>query len=141
MAIQVKTMLRYFCFTDCAKTFDCVDHDKPWKTFEEIGIPNHLTCLMTNLYACQEARVRTRHGTPDWFQIEKEVHQGCTLSPCLFNLYAAYIMRNARLDEAQTGIKIARRNSNNLRYAHDTTLMAESKEELKSLLMKVKGEC
>ena len=105
-----------------------------------MGIPDHLTCLLKNLYAGQEATVRTRHGTTDWFQIGKGVHQGCILSPCLFNLYAEYIMQNARLDEAQTGIKIARRNINNLRYADDTTLMAESKEELKSLLMKVKEE-
>ena len=105
-----------------------------------MGIPDHLTCLLRNLYAGQEATVRTRHGTTDWFQIEKGVRQGCMLSPCLFNLYAEYIMRNARLDEAQTRIKTAGRNINNLRYADDTTLMAESKEELKSLLMKVKEE-
>ena len=102
--------------------------------------PDHLTCLLRNLYAGQEATVRTGHGTPDWFQIEKGVHQGYILSPCLFNLYAEYIMRNAGLDEAQAGIKIARRNINNFRYADDTTLMAESEEELKSLLMKVKEE-
>ena len=106
----------------------------------EMGIPDHLTCLLRNLYAGQEATVSTRHGTTDWFQIGKGVHQGCILSPCLFNLYAEYIMRNAGLDETQAGIKIARRNINNLRYADDTTLMAESKEELKSLLMKVKQE-
>ena len=106
-----------------------------------MGIPDHLTCLLRNLYAGQEATVRTRHGTMDWFQIGKGVPQGCILSPCLFNLYAEYIMRNARLDEAQAGIKIAGRNINNLRYADDTTLMAESQEELKSLLMKVKKEC
>ena len=105
-----------------------------------MGIPDHLTCLLRNLYAGQEAIVRTRHGTTDWFQIGKGVHQGCILSPCLFILYADYIMQNAELDEAQAGIKIARRNINNLRYADDTTLMAKSKEELKSLLMKVKGE-
>ena len=105
-----------------------------------MGLPDHLTCLLRNLYASQEATVRTRHGTTDWLQIGKGVNQGCTLSPCLFNLYAEYIMRNARLDEAQAGIKFARRNINNLRYADDTTLMAESKEELKSLLMKVKEE-
>ena len=104
-----------------------------------MGISDHFTCLLRNLYASQEATVRTGHGT-DWFQIRKEVHQGCILSPCLFNLYAEYIMRNAGLDEAQVGVKIARRNINNLRYADDTTLMAESKEELKRLLMKVKGE-
>ena len=106
-----------------------------------MGIPDHLTCLLRNLYAGQEATVRTRHGTMDWFQIGKGVPQGCILSPCLFNLYAEYIMRNARLDEAQAGIKIAGRNINNLRYADDTTLMAEGQEELKSLLMKVKKEC
>ena len=105
-----------------------------------MGLPDHLTCLLRNLYAGQEATVRTGHGTTDWFQIEKEVHQSCTLSPCLFNLYAEYIMRNAGLDEVQTGIKIARGNINNLRYADGTTLMAESKEELRSLLMKVKEE-
>ena len=103
-----------------------------------MGIPDHLTCLLRNLYAGQEATVRTRHGTMNWFQIGKGVCQGCILSPCLFNLYADYIMQNARLDEAQSGIKIARRNINNLRYADDTNCMAESKEELKSLLMKVK---
>ena len=105
-----------------------------------MGMPDHLTCLLRNLYAGQEATARTRHGTTDWFQIGKRVHQGCILSPCLFILYAKYIMRNAGLDEAQAGIKIARRNINNLTYADDTTLMAESKEELKSLLMKVKEE-
>ena len=104
----------------------------------EMGIPDHLTCLLRNLYAGPEAIVRTEHGTVDWFQIGKGVHKDCILSPCLFNLYAEYIMRNAQLDEAQTGIKISRKNINNLRYAHDTTLMAESEEELKSLLMKVK---
>ena len=105
-----------------------------------MGIPDHLTCLLRNLYAGQEATVRTGHGTTDWFQIGKGVRQGCILSPCLFNFYAEYIMRNARLDEAQAGIKIARRNINNLRYADDTTLIAESEEELKSLLMKVKED-
>ena len=105
-----------------------------------MGIPDHLTCLLRNLYAGQEATVRTGHGTTDWFQIEKGVHQGCILSPCSFNLYAEYIMRNAGLEEAQPGIKIAGRNINNLRYADDTTLMAESEEEPKSLLMKVKEE-
>ena len=107
---------------------------------KEMGIPDHLTCLLRNLYAGQEATVRTGHGTTDWFQIGKGVCQGCILSPCLFNLYAKYIMRNAGLEEAQAGIKIARRNINNLRYADDTILMAESEKELKSLLMKVKGE-
>ena len=121
-----------------AKAFDCVDHDKLWKILKEMGIPDHLTCLLTNLYAGQEATVRTGHGTTDWFQIGKGARKGCTLSPCLFNLYAEHIMRNAGLEEAQAGMKIARRNINNLRYADDTTLMAESEEELKSLLMKVK---
>ena len=107
---------------------------------KEMGILDHLTCLLRNLYAGQEATVRTGHGTTDWFQIGKGVHQGCILSPCLFNLYAEYIMRNAGLEEAQAGIKTAGRNINNLRYADDTTLMAESEEELKSLLMKVKVE-
>ena len=111
-----------------------------WKILKEMGIPDHLTCLLGNLYAGQEATVRTGHGTTDWFQVRKEVCQGCLLSPWLFNLYAEYIMRNARLDEAQTGIKIDRRNINNLRYADDTTLVAESEEDLKSLLMKVKEE-
>ena len=128
----------YFCFIDYAKTFDCVDHKKLWKILKEVGIPDHLTCLLRNLYAGQEATVRTGHGTTDWSQIGKGVCQGCRLSPCLFNLYADYIMRNAGLEETQAGIKIAGRNINNLRYADDTTLMAESEEELKSLLMKVK---
>ena len=117
-----------------------VDHHKLWKILQEMGIPDHLTCLLRNLYAGQEATLRTGHGTADWFQIGKAVHQGCILSPCLFNLYAEYIMRNTGLEEAQAGIKIVRRNINNLRYADDTTLMAESEEELKSLLMKVKEE-
>ena len=117
-----------FCFIDYAKAFDCVDHHKLWKILKELGIPNHLTCLLRNLYAGQEATVRTVHGTTDWFQIGKGVHQGCMLSPCLFNFYAEYIMRNAGLDEAQAGIKIARRNMNSLRYADDTTLMAEMKK-------------
>ena len=111
-----------------------------WKILQEMGIPDHLTCLLRNLYASQEATVRTRHEITDWFQIKKGVHQGCILSPCLFNLYAEYIMQNARLGEAQAGIKIVRRNINNVRYADDTTLMAESEEELKSLLMRVKEE-
>ena len=130
----------YFCFIDYAKAFDCVDHNKLWKILKEMGIPDHLTCLLGSLYAGQEATVRTGHGTTDWFQIEKRVHQGCLLSPCSFNLYAEYIMRNAGLEEAQAGIKITRRNINNLRYADDTTLMAESEEELKSLMIKVKEE-
>ena len=130
----------YFCFIDYAKAFDCVDHNKRWKILKEMGIPDQLTCLLRNLYAGQEATVRTGHGTTDWFQIGKAVCQGCILSPCLFNLYAEYIMRNTGLDETQAGIKTARRNINYLRYADDTTLMAESEEELKSLLMKVKEE-
>src|SRR5574337_408256 len=130
----------YFCFIDCAKAFDCVDHNKLWKILKEMGIPDHLTCLLRNLYAGQEATGRTGHGKTDWFQIGKGVRQGCILSPSLFNLYAEYIMRNAGLEETQAGLKIARRNINNLTYADDTTLMAESEEELKSLLMKVKVE-
>ena len=130
----------YFCFIDYAKAFDCVDHNKLWKILQEMGLPDHLTSLLRNLYAGQEATVRTGHGTTDWFQTGKGVPQGCILSPCLFNLYAEYIMRNAGLEEAQAGIKIAERNINNLRYSDDTTLMAEGEEELKSLLMKVKEE-
>ena len=130
----------YFCFIDYAKAFDCVDHSKLWKILEEMGIPDYLTCLLRNLKAGQEATVRTGYGTKDWFQIGKEVHQGGILSPCLFNLYAEYIMRNTGLEEAQAGIKIVGRNINRLRYAGDTTLMAESVEELKSLLLKVKEE-
>ena len=126
------------CFIDYDKAFDCADHNKLWKIFQEMGIPDHLTCLLRNLYAGQEATERTGHGTTDWFQIGKGVHQGCILSPCLFNLDAEYIMRNAGLDEAQAGIKIAGGNINNLWCADDTTLRAESEEELKSLLMKVK---
>ena len=129
-----------FCFTDYAKAFDCVDHNTLWKILKEMGIPDHLTCLLRNLYAGQEATVRTGHGTTDWFQIGEEVCQDCILSPCLFNLYAEYIMRNTGLEEAQAGIKIAGRNIDNLRYADDTTLMAESEEEQNSLLMKVKEE-
>ena len=129
-----------FCFIDYAKAFDCVDYNKLWKILQEMGIPDHLTCLLRYLYAGQITTVRTGHGTTDWFQIGKRIRQGCILSPCLFNLYAEYIMRNAGLDEAQAGIQIARRNINNLRYADDTTFMAESEEELKSLLMKVKEE-
>ena len=130
----------YICFIDYAKAFDCVDHNKLWKILKEMGIPDHLTCLLRNLYGAQEATVRAEHGTTDWFQIGKGVRQGRILSPCLFNLYTEYTMRNAGLDEAQAGIKIAGRNINNLRYADNTTLMAESEEELKSLLMKVKVE-
>ena len=118
-----------------AKAFDCMDHNELWKILQEMGIPDYLTCLLRNLYAGQEATVRTEHGTTDWFQIRKGVCQGCIFSPCLFNLYVKYIIQNARLNEAQAGIKIAGRNINNLRYADDTALMAESEEELKSLLM------
>ena len=130
----------YFCFIDCAKAFDCVGHNKLSKILKEMEIPDHLTCLLRNLYACQEATVRNKHGTTDWFQIGKGVHQGYILSPCVLNLYAEYIMRNAGLEETQAGIKIAGRSISNLRYADDTTLITESEEELKSLLMKVKGE-
>ena len=129
-----------FCFIDYAKAFDCVDHNKLWKILKEMGIPDHLTCLLRNLYAGQEATVRTGHRATDWFQIGKGVCQGCISSPCLFNFYAEYIMRNPGMEEVQAGIKIARRNINNLRYADNTTLMAEREEELKSLLMKVKEE-
>ena len=130
----------YFCFIDYAKAFDCVYHNKLWKILKEMGIPDHLTCLLRNLYAGQEATVRTGDGTTDWFQIGKGVCQGCIFSSCLFNLYAEYIMRNSGLDEPQAGIKIAGKNISNLRYADDITLMAESEEELKSLFMKVKEE-
>ena len=130
----------YFCFIDYAKAFECVGHNKLWKILKEMGIPDHLTCLLRNLYAGQEATFRTGHGTTDLFQIGKGVCQGCILSPCFFNLYGEYIMRNAGLEEAQAGIKIAGRNINNLRYADDTTLMAQIEEEVKSLLMKVKEE-
>ena len=117
-----------------------MDRNKLWKILQEMGTPDHLTCFLRNLYAGQEATVRTGHGTTDWFQIGKGLHQGCILSPCLFKLYAEYIMRNAGLEKAQAGIKISGSNINNLRYAGDTTFMAESEEELKSLLMKVKEE-
>ena len=130
----------YFCFFDYTKAFDCVDHNKLWKILKGMGIPDYLTYPLRNLYAGQEATERTRHGSMDWFQIRKGVRQGCILSPCLFNLYAEFIMRNAGIEEAQAGIKIAGRNINNLRYADDTTLTAESEEELKSFLMKVKEE-
>ena len=126
----------YFCFTDYAEAFDCVDHNKLWKILNEMGIPDHLTCLLRNPYAGQEATVRTGHGTTEWFQIGKGVCQGCILSPSLFKSYAKYIMRTAGLQEAQSGIKILGRNINNLRYVDDTTLMAEREEELKSFLMK-----
>ena len=117
-----------------------MDHNKLWKMLQEMGIPDHLTCLLRNLYAVQETTIRNGHGAVEWFQIGKGVCQGCILSPCFFNLYAEYITKNAGLDEAQAGIKISRRNINNLRYTDDTTLMAESEEQLKSLLMKVKEE-
>ena len=136
----------YFCFIDYVKAFDCVEHNKLWKILKELGIPDYLTCFLRNLYVGQEATVtvRTGHGITDWFQIHQGIHQGvlqgCILSPCLYNLYAEYIMRNAGLEETQAGIKIAGRNINNLRYADNTILMAESEEELKSLLMKVKEE-
>ena len=126
----------YFCFINYAKAFDCVDYNKLWKILKNMGIPDHLICFLRNLYAGQET-VRTGHGTTNWFQIGKGVSHGCILSPCLLNLYAEYIMRNTGLDEAQAGIKIAGGNINNLRNADDTTLTAESKEELKRLLMKV----
>ena len=130
---KAREFQKNICFIDYAQVFDCVDHNKLWEILQEMGIPDHLTCLLRNLYAGQEVTVRTGHGTTDWFQIGKGVHQGCILSPCLFNLYAEYIMQNAGLDEAQAGIliagNIAGRNINNLRYADDTTLMAESKEE------------
>ena len=129
-----------YCFIDCAKAFDCVDHNKLWKILKEMGIPDHLTCLLRNLYAGQEATVRAGHGATDWFQIGKRVCQGCILSPGLFILYAEHIMGNTWLDEAQAGIKIARRNINNLRYSDDTTLMAESKEELESIDEGERGE-
>ena len=127
-------------FFDYAKAFHCVNQNKPWKILKEMGIPDHLTCPLRNLYAGQEARVGTGHGTTAWFQIGKGVHQDCILSPCLFNFYAEYIMRNAGLEKAQGGIKIGGRNINNLRYAYDTTLMAESEEELKCLLLEMKEE-
>ena len=130
----------YFCFIDYAKAFDCVDHNKLWKILKEMGIPDQLTCLVRNLYAGQEATARTGHETTDWVQIRRGVRQRCILSPCLLNFYTEFIMRNTGLPEAQAGIKIAGRNINNLRYADDTTLMADSKEKLKSLLMKVKEE-
>ena len=130
-----KTFLLYRLFQSLG-----VDHKKLWKILKEMGKVDHLTCLLKNLYAGQKATVRTGHGTTDWFEIGKGEHQGCILSPCLFNFYAGYIMRNAGLEEAQAGVKMAGRNTNNLRYADDITLMAESEEELKSVLMKVKVE-
>ena len=130
----------YFCFIDYAKAFDSVDHDKLWKILQEMGIPDHLTCLLRNLYAGQEATSRTGHGTTDWFQIGKGVHQGCILLPCLFNSYAEYMMQSDGLDEAQAAIKIVGRHTNNLIYADDTTLMTKIEDELKSLLWRVKEE-
>ena len=130
----------YFCFINYTKAFDCVDHNKLGEILKEMGIPDYLTCLLRNLYARQEATVTTGHGPIDWFKIGEGVYQGCILPPCLFNFYTEYIMRNAGLEETQAGIKIARRNINHLRYADDTTLMAQNEEELKSLLMKVKKE-
>ena len=130
----------YFYFIKYAKDFDCVDDNKLWKILQDMEIPNQLTCFLRNLCAGEEATLRTRHGRMDWFQIRKRVWQGCTLSPCLFNLNAENIVRNAGMDEAQVRVKIAGKNINNLRYASDTTLMAESKEELKNILMKVKEE-
>ena len=130
----------YFCFIDYTKAVDCVDHNKLWKILQEMGISDHLTCLLRNLYAGQEATARTVHGTMHWFQVGKGVHQGCILSPCLFTLYADCIMQNAGLCEAQAGIKIAGRNISNLRYADDTIFLAEREVELKNLLMKVKEE-
>ena len=118
----------FFYFIDYAKAFDCVDHDKLWTILKETGVPDHLTCILRNLYAGQEATVRTGHGTTDWFPIGNGLRQGCILSRCLFNFYAAYLMRNAGLDEAQAGIKISGRNINNLRYVDNTTLMTESKK-------------
>ena len=131
-------ILKTYCKKIFKKQYDYVDHNKLWKILKEMGVPDHLTCLLRNLYGGQEAKVRIGHGTTDWFQIGKGVHHGCISSPCLFNLYAEYIMRNAGLEEAQAGIKIARRNISNLRYADDTMLTEESEEELKSHLMKVK---
>ena len=133
----------YFSFIGFTKASDRVDHNKQWEILKDIRIPEHLhlTCLLKNLYAGQEATIKTRHGTTDWFQIWKGIHQGCILSPCLFNIYPEYLMQNVRLDESQVGIKTTRRNINNLRYIDDTILMAENKEKLKSLLMKVKKEC
>ena len=130
----------YFCFIDYAKAFDCVDHNKLWKILQEMGIPDHLTCLLRNLYAGQEATVRTGHGATDWFQIGKGVCQGYILSTCLLKFYAEYIMQNAGLDWSTSWNEDFQRNINNLGYADDTTLMAESEEELKSLLIKVKEE-
>ena len=130
----------YFCFMNYMKAFDCVDHNKLKKILKKMGITDHLTCLLRKLYAGEEATVRTGHGTLDGFELGKGVYQGCVLLPCLFNLYEEYVMQNAGLENSQAGIKIARRNINNLRYADNTTLMARSREELKSLLIRVKEE-
>ena len=130
----------YFCFIDCVSAFNSVDHNKLWEILKEMGISDHLTCLLRTLYASEETTAETRYGTTDWFKIGKGVHQSYLLSPCLFNLYAEYIMQNVRLNESQAGIKIAGRNINNLRYADDFTLISETEEELKSLLMNVKEE-
>ena len=138
--IKAREFQKNICFIDYAKAFHCVDHNKLWRILQEMGIADHLTYLLRNVYAGQEATVRTGHGSIYCFQIGKGVCQGCILSPCLFNLYAEYIMRNAWLDEAQAGIKISGRNITNLRYADDTTLMEEGEEKLKRLLMKVKEE-
>ena len=135
---KAREFQKNICFIDYGKAFDCVDHNKLWKILQKMGISDHFTCLLRNLYAGQKATVRTGHGTTEWFKIGKGVRQGCILSSCLFNLYAEYIMRSARLDEAQAGINIPRRNVSNLKYVDDTTFMAESKEELKNLLMKMK---
>ena len=137
---KARNFQKNICFIDYAKDFDSADHNKLWKILQEMGVPGHLTFLLRNIYVGQETAIRTGHGTTDWFQTGKGVCQGCILSPCLFNLYAEYIIQNARLDEAQAGFKIAGRNINNLKYADDTTRMAESKEELRSLLIKVKEE-
>ena len=137
---KAREFQKKICFIDYTKAFDCVKHSKLWNILKEMRVPDHLTCLLRILYAGQETTVRTGHGTMDWVKIGKGVQQGCILSPCIFNLNTKYIMWNAGLDESQTGIKIAGRNINNLRYADDNTLMAESEEELKSLLMRVKEE-
>ena len=137
---KARVFHKNICFIDYAKAFDSADHNKLWKILQEMGIPDHFTCLLRNLYAGQEATVRTGHETTDWFKIRKGVRQGCIVSPCIFNFYAEYIMWNAGLDEGQAVIKVAGRNINNLRCADDTTPMEESKEELKSFLMKVKEE-
>ncbi|CAF2089884.1 unnamed protein product [Rotaria magnacalcarata] len=135
-----KKISNYLCFIDYTKAFDCVDHNELWTILNNMGVPKHIICLLKNLYTDQEATVRTEYGLTEWFKNKKEVRQGCILSPCLFNLYAEYIMRNAELDETEAGIKISGRNINNLRYADDTTFMAENEDDLKTLLMKVKEE-